>query len=114
MVAHAPGSAAHICGIHFENLTGTQFQLVFYRGGGPAYQDLVAGHVDLMCAEASATLPLLSVGRSRCQYWADCITNISERKLSTRTGGSLGHNQSVLIARQSKRPHREVRLSGRR
>ncbi len=52
------GSAAHMCGIHFQNLTGTQFQFVFYRGGAPAYQDLVAGHVDLMCAEASATLPL--------------------------------------------------------
>ena len=57
------GSAAHICGIHFQNLTGTQFQFVFYRGGGPAYQDLVAGHVDLMCAEASATLPLLRDGK---------------------------------------------------
>ena len=43
------GSAAHICGIHFQNLTGTRFQFVFYRGGRPAYQDLVAGHVDLMC-----------------------------------------------------------------
>src|SRR5258705_493201 len=57
------GRAAHICGIHFQNLTGTQFQFVFYRGGGPAYQDLVAGHVDLMCAEASATLPLLRDGK---------------------------------------------------
>src|ERR1700730_10031917 len=57
------GSAAHICGIHFQNLTGTQFQFVFYRGGAPAYQDLVAGHVDLMCAEASATLPLLRDGK---------------------------------------------------
>src|SRR6266852_210046 len=28
-----------------------------------AYQDLVAGHVDLMCAEASATLPLLRDGK---------------------------------------------------
>jgi tripartite-type tricarboxylate transporter receptor subunit TctC len=57
------GSAAHICGIHFQNLTGTQFQFVFYRGGGPAYQDLVGGHVDLMCAEGSATLPLLRDGK---------------------------------------------------
>jgi tripartite-type tricarboxylate transporter receptor subunit TctC len=57
------GSAAHICGIHFQHITGTQFQFVFYRGGGPAYQDLVAGHVDLMCAEASATLPLLRDGK---------------------------------------------------
>ena len=53
------GSAAHICGIHFQNLTGTRFQFVFYRSGAPAYQDLAAGHVDLMCAEASATLPLV-------------------------------------------------------
>jgi len=57
------GSAAHICGIHFRNVTGTQFQFVFYRGGGPAYQDLVGGHVDLMCAEGSATLPLLRDGK---------------------------------------------------
>src|SRR6516164_6113241 len=57
------GSAAHVCGIHFRNITGTQFQFVFYRGGGPAYQDLVAGHVDLMCAEASATLPLVREGK---------------------------------------------------
>jgi tripartite-type tricarboxylate transporter receptor subunit TctC len=57
------GSAAHVCGIHFQTITGTQFQFVFYRGGGPAYQDLVAGHVDLMCAEASATLPLLRDGK---------------------------------------------------
>jgi len=53
------GSAAHVCGIHFQNITGTQFQFAFYRGGAPAYQDLLAGHVDLMCAETSATLPLL-------------------------------------------------------
>ena len=53
------GSAAHVCGVHFQNITGTQFQFVFYRGGAPAYQDLLAGHVDLMCAETSATLPLL-------------------------------------------------------
>jgi tripartite-type tricarboxylate transporter receptor subunit TctC len=57
------GSAAHICGIHFQNVTGTQFQFVFYRGGGPAYQDLVGGHVDLMCAEGSGTLPLLRDGK---------------------------------------------------
>ena len=59
------GSAAHVCGIHFQNMTGTRFQFVFYRGGGPAYQDLAGGHVDLMCAEASATLPLVRDGKIR-------------------------------------------------
>jgi tripartite-type tricarboxylate transporter receptor subunit TctC len=57
------GSAAHVCGIHFQNMTGTRFQFVFYRGGAPAYQDLAGGHVDLMCAEASATLPLVRDGK---------------------------------------------------
>jgi tripartite-type tricarboxylate transporter receptor subunit TctC len=57
------GSAAHVCGIHFQNMTGTRFQFVFYRGGGPAYQDLMGGHVDLMCAEGSATLPLMRGGK---------------------------------------------------
>jgi len=57
------GSAAHVCGIHFQNMTGTRFRFVFYRSGAPAYQDVVAGHVDLMCAEASATLPLVRDGK---------------------------------------------------
>src|SRR5437868_5574696 len=30
----------------------------------------------------------LSVVRWRCQFWADCTTNISERKFPTGTGGS--------------------------
>jgi hypothetical protein len=29
----------------------------------------------------------LSVARWRCQFWADCTTNISERKFPTGTGG---------------------------
>jgi tripartite-type tricarboxylate transporter receptor subunit TctC len=57
------GSASHICGIHFQNATGTTFQFVFYRAGSPAYQDLVAGHIDLMCAERSATVEHLRAGK---------------------------------------------------
>jgi tripartite-type tricarboxylate transporter receptor subunit TctC len=53
------GSAAHVCMIYFRDKTGTQFQMVPYRGGAPAMQDMVAGQIDLMCAEASQTLPYL-------------------------------------------------------
>ncbi len=57
------GSAAHLCSISFRNGTNTRFQLVPYRSGAQAYQDLVAGHVDLMCAETSATLPFVRAGK---------------------------------------------------
>ena len=57
------GSASHICGIYFQNATGTEFQFIFYRGGAQAYQDLVAGHIDLMCAERSATIEYLRAGK---------------------------------------------------
>ena len=37
------GSATHIGGIYFQNATGTRFELVPYKGTGPAMLDLVAG-----------------------------------------------------------------------
>ena len=71
------GSAAQVCGTHFQALTQTQLQFVFYRGGGPAYQDLVGGHVDLMCAETTATLSLVRAGQIKAyalmtkERWAE-------------------------------------------
>ena len=57
------GSAAHICGLHFEQQTSTKFQFVFYRGGAPAMQDLLGGQIDIMCAEASQTLMQVRAGK---------------------------------------------------
>jgi tripartite-type tricarboxylate transporter receptor subunit TctC len=57
------GSAVHICGIYLQNATGTQFQFVPYRGAAPAYQDLIAGNIDLTCMDASAGLAHQRSGR---------------------------------------------------
>jgi tripartite-type tricarboxylate transporter receptor subunit TctC len=46
-----------VSGVYFQRLTDTRFQFVPYRGGGPAVQDEVAGHVDLMFNEATGALP---------------------------------------------------------
>ena len=56
------GTAAHLCGLYFQDRTGTRFQFVPYRGGAPAYQDLIAGQIDLMCADTSATAPQVRSG----------------------------------------------------
>ena len=44
----------HLAGILFQNITGTRFQLVPYRGIALAMQDLVAGQIDLIFADTSA------------------------------------------------------------
>ena len=51
------GSPPHVSGLSFQAITGTRFQFVPFRGAGPAMQNLVAGHIDLMFDQASAALP---------------------------------------------------------
>jgi tripartite-type tricarboxylate transporter receptor subunit TctC len=58
-----PGSPAQLCGVYFQNHTGTRFAFVPYRGAGPTMQDLVAGQIDLSCLEASATRPNVLGGK---------------------------------------------------
>jgi tripartite-type tricarboxylate transporter receptor subunit TctC len=57
------GSPQHVSGLLFQNLTGTRFQFVPYRGGAPAMQDLVAGQIDLMFDSAANSLPHVRAGR---------------------------------------------------
>jgi tripartite-type tricarboxylate transporter receptor subunit TctC len=59
------GSGSHLSGVYFQNITDTQFQFVPYRGAGPAMQDLVAGHVDLMIDQAANSLPQVRAGTIR-------------------------------------------------
>jgi tripartite-type tricarboxylate transporter receptor subunit TctC len=54
-------AASHLLTAFFQRETGTQFTLVPYRGNGPATQDLVAGHIDLLLSTPDL-LPLIRVG----------------------------------------------------
>ena len=56
------GSPPHIAGIFFEKLTNTEILFVPYRGGGPAMQDLIAGHIDLNMGQVSVALPQVNAG----------------------------------------------------
>ncbi len=59
------GSPPHVAGVYFQNITGARLQFLAYRGGGPAIQDLVSGHIDLMITAASNALPHVRSGTIR-------------------------------------------------
>jgi tripartite-type tricarboxylate transporter receptor subunit TctC len=57
------GSAAHLCGLVFMSATGTKMTVVPYKGGGPALNDLIAGHIDFYCDPATGTTPHIQAGK---------------------------------------------------
>jgi tripartite-type tricarboxylate transporter receptor subunit TctC len=57
------GGIDQIVGAYFQRETGTRFQFVPYRGGGPAIQDLIAGHVDLRFDPVSGSLAQVRSGQ---------------------------------------------------
>jgi len=60
------GSMAHrVSGVYFQNLTGTRFTLVPYRGAAPAMQDMMAGQIQMMFDQAATSLPLVRAGSTR-------------------------------------------------
>jgi len=59
------GSATHVASVYFQNVTGTRFQFVPYRGTGPALQDLVAGQIDFIVDQASNSLQHVRDGKIR-------------------------------------------------
>jgi tripartite-type tricarboxylate transporter receptor subunit TctC len=65
MATVGAGSAAHMCGVYFQQKTGTHFGFVPYRGAAPAVQDLVAGQIDMFCGDASNVMPFARSGKLR-------------------------------------------------
>jgi tripartite-type tricarboxylate transporter receptor subunit TctC len=57
-----PGSGAHVAGVFFQQLTQSDFSFVPYRGAGPALNDLMASHIDIMFDQASNSLPQVKSG----------------------------------------------------
>jgi tripartite-type tricarboxylate transporter receptor subunit TctC len=55
-------ASAQTAGVLLQQLTGTEMLIVPYRGGGPAMQDLIAGHIDLLVIQAAAAMPQVRAG----------------------------------------------------
>ena len=57
------GSGSHIGVLAFFAATGTSYQLVPYRGTGPAVQDLIANQIQIMIDQSSNSLPHVRAGK---------------------------------------------------
>ena len=63
--SQGPGTTSHLTAELFNKLTGANLQHVPYKGTGPALNDLVAGHVDLIFMQYEAAIKLHEGGRAR-------------------------------------------------
>jgi tripartite-type tricarboxylate transporter receptor subunit TctC len=59
------GSAGHLAGELLKSMSGAKLTHAPYRGGGPAMNDLVAGHVSSVIASAPTATGFMRDGRIR-------------------------------------------------
>jgi tripartite-type tricarboxylate transporter receptor subunit TctC len=59
------GSAIHLTGELFQQMTGTRMVHVPYKGSAPAMTDLLAGHVKVMFDNLASAWPQVQTGRLR-------------------------------------------------
>lgn len=59
------GGAGHLAGELLKARSGAKLNHIPFRGGGPAMNDLVAGHVPSLIASAPTATPLMREGRIR-------------------------------------------------
>ena len=113
-----PGGTAHLSAAHLQALAGVKMVYVPYKGLGPAMNDIVAGHVDMMFDTLTTSLPLHQQGRIRIIAVASPkriaalpdVPTVAEFRLSdvsvdhlVRVGRSAGY------AARDRRPDRQGR-----
>jgi tripartite-type tricarboxylate transporter receptor subunit TctC len=56
------GSASHLCGLMFMSAIKAKLTPIYYKGGGPALNDIIAGHIDVYCDPATGPTPYIQAG----------------------------------------------------
>lgn len=59
------GTAQHLIGTQFENLTGTEFAHIPYKGSGPMATDLLGGQITMSFDTVTPVLPHIKAGKLR-------------------------------------------------
>ena len=60
------GGASHLAAVLFAKTTGTELQIVPYRGTAPRMQDMLAGTIHLAFDQVAGGLPLVQAGSLQC------------------------------------------------
>jgi tripartite-type tricarboxylate transporter receptor subunit TctC len=58
-----PGTALHTSALLLQSLAGIKLTAVHYRGAGPALNDVVAGHINMVTMGPSVALPSVRSGK---------------------------------------------------
>ncbi|OWW19801.1 tripartite tricarboxylate transporter substrate-binding protein [Noviherbaspirillum denitrificans] len=56
------GATSHLCGVMLSSVTKLNLMQVAYKGTGPALNDLVGGHVDMICDQPASTVGWIQKG----------------------------------------------------
>lgn len=83
------GSAPHVAGVLLQNMIGVRYRFVPYRGGAPAIQDLIAGHINLMIANSALSFPQYRAGKIRAYAVTAPTRMASAPDISTVDEGGL-------------------------
>ena len=63
------GSAQHLAGAYFEQLVGARMTHVHYKGGSPAFTDLIAGQTSVMFTSPNPTLAAVAEAYPAPEGW---------------------------------------------
>jgi tripartite-type tricarboxylate transporter receptor subunit TctC len=89
------GSGSHLGALAFFAATGAKYQLVPYRGTGPAVQDLIANQIQVMVDQSSNSLPHVRAGKIRA--YAVTAKTRSPAMPDIPTAAELGYPMEVAI-----------------
>ncbi len=59
------GTSLHLSGELFQRMAGIELRHIPYRGGGPAFNDLIPGRVDVMFNNTTSAVPFIKGGKLR-------------------------------------------------
>ncbi len=95
MASAGNGTAVHLSGELFRTMTGIEMTHVPYRGGAPALNDLIAGHVDVMFDNLPSSIAQIRSGSLRALGVTTAVRSTSLPDIPTVAETVTGYEASI-------------------